>query len=98
MKVYLKVHIRDEFEIIACCDEELLNRCFKEGNLRLEISNQFFGGNLIPQEEAISILKEAFYFNIIGEKIISKAIEFKILSKEGVRYVNGVPMALKMVL
>ena len=29
MKVYLKVHIKEEFEIIACCDEELLNQVFK---------------------------------------------------------------------
>ncbi|MBA7643980.1 hypothetical protein ES703_51715 [subsurface metagenome] len=57
MKVYLKVHIKEEFEIIACCDEELLNQVFKEGNLRIEISNQFFEGKLIALEEAISILK-----------------------------------------
>ena len=44
MKVYLKIHIRDDCETIACCDEELLNQIFKEGNLRIEISNRFFGG------------------------------------------------------
>ena len=45
---------------------------------------------------AISILKEASYFNIVGEKIIKKAIECALLPKEGVRFINGVPMALKM--
>ena len=96
MKVYLKVHIKNDVETIACCDEQLLNQVFKEGNLRIEISNQVFGGRLIELEEAISILKEASYFNIVGEKIIKKAIECTLLTKEGVRFINGVPMALKM--
>lgn len=96
MKVYLKVHIKEEFEIIACCDEELLNQVFKEGNLRIEISNQFFEGKLIALEEAISILKYASFFNIIGEKIINEAINCKLLIKEGVSFINGIPMALKM--
>lgn len=96
MKVYLKIHLKDEIETIACCDEKLLNQVFKEGNLRIEISNQFFGGNLINLEDAIEILKEASYFNIVGENIISKVIDYNILPKEGVRSINGVPMALKM--
>jgi len=96
MKVFLKVHIREDFETIACCDEDLLNQVFKEGNLRIEISNQFFGGRLINLEDAISILKSASFFNIVGEKIINKAIDCNILPKEGVRFINGVPMALKM--
>ena len=96
MKVYLKVHTKDAFETVACCDEELLNQVFKEGNLKIEISSQFFGGNLIDIEDAISILKNASFFNIVGEKIINKAIDCEILQREGVRFINSVPMALKM--
>ncbi|MFX1328968.1 MAG: DUF424 domain-containing protein [Promethearchaeota archaeon] len=96
MKVYIKVHIKDELETIACCDEELLNQAFKEGNLRIEISSQFFGGELINLDDAISILKEASYFNIVGEKVINEAINCRLITKEGVRFINGIPMALKM--
>ena len=95
-KVYLKVHLRGDIETIACCDEELLNQVYKEGNLKIEISTQFFGGRLIDLEEAISILRGATCFNIVGEKIIKKCINCDLLPKEGVRYINGVPMAIKM--
>ncbi|MFX1277671.1 MAG: DUF424 family protein, partial [Promethearchaeota archaeon] len=64
--------------------------------LRIEITNQFFGGNLINIDEAIYILKRASYFNIVGEKIIKKAVDCQLLPKEGVRFINGVPMAMKM--
>lgn len=94
MKVYLKVHIANEFQTIACCDEELLNQVFKEGKLRIEISTQFFGGKLINLEEAISILKGASHFNIVGEKIVTKAIDCKIINDY--KTISGIPMALKM--
>lgn len=96
MRVYLKIHIRNEIETVACCDELLLNHIFTEGNLRIEITKQFFGGNLIDIDDAVEILKDASYFNIVGENIISKVIDLKILPKEGIRSINGVPMALKM--
>ena len=96
MKVYIKIHIRDDCETIACCDEELLNQVFREGNLKIEISSQFFGGELVKLEDAIEILKHASFFNIVGEKIIGQAINCQLLPKEGVRFINGVPMALKM--
>ncbi|MFW9945937.1 MAG: DUF424 family protein [Candidatus Odinarchaeota archaeon] len=96
MRVYLKIHIRNEIETVACCDEILLNQIFTEGNLRIEINEQFFGGNLIDIDDAIEILKDASYFNIVGENIINKVIDLNILPKEGVRSINGVPMALKM--
>lgn len=96
MKVYLKIHNRDDCETIACCDEELLNQVFKEGNLRIEISNHFYGGELVNIENAIVILKQASFFNIVGEKIIQKAIDCQLVPKEGVRFINGIPMALKM--
>jgi hypothetical protein len=97
IKVYLKVHIKNDFETVACCDEELLNHVFKEGNLRIEISNHFFGGRLIKLEDAIPILKNTACFNIVGEKIIDKAIDSGVLPKEGVRFINGIPMAIKMI-
>ncbi|MHA1272289.1 MAG: DUF424 domain-containing protein [Promethearchaeota archaeon] len=96
MKVYLKIHVRNEIETVACCDEILLNKVFCEGELKIEITESFFGGTLMNLEDAIEILKEASYFNIVGENIIKEAVNQKLLPKEGVRRINGIPMALKM--
>jgi len=98
MKVYLKVHYRDENETIACCDEELLDQVFREGNLKIEISNQFFGGKLINLDAAIEVLKVASFFNIVGERIIEKAINCKLLPRDSVRLISGVPMVIKMMI
>ncbi len=94
MKVYLKVHINADIETIACCDAELLNQVFKEGNLRIDVSNQYFRGKLVNLEEAILILENASYFNIVGEKIIKKAIESEIIQQY--KTICGISMALRM--
>ena len=96
MKVYLKIHHNNEIETVACCDESLLRKVFKEGNLRIEITEQFFSGSLLNINDAIEILMNAPYFNIVGKNIIEKAISHNILPKEGVRTINDVPMAMKM--
>ena len=96
MRVYLKVHASPRFETIACCDEGLLNKIIKEGNLRIEITDRFYGGTLMEIDQAIEILLGASYFNIVGPNIINKAIANGILPKEGVRTINGIPMAMKM--
>jgi len=83
-------------ETIACCDEALLNKIFTEGNLRLEIGSTFYGGALLAIDKAIEILSEASSFNIVGEDITNMAIAQKLLPKEGVRKINNIPMAMKM--
>ncbi|TKJ24434.1 MAG: hypothetical protein CEE42_10775 [Promethearchaeota archaeon Loki_b31] len=96
MRVYLKIHRRNGIDTVACCDELLLNQIFIEGNLKIEISDRFFGGDLLSIDKAVELLKNASYFNIVGENITNKAIALKILSKEGVKKISNIPMAIKM--
>ena len=96
MRVYLKIHRQNDFETVACCDELLLNQIFIEGNLKFEISERFFGCDLLSIDNAVELLKTASYFNIVGENITNMAIAHKIISKEGVKKINNIPMAIKM--
>jgi len=96
MKVYLKIHRRNDIDTVACCDEDLLNRVITEGILRIEINSSFYGGDLLSIDQALEILKEASYFNIVGENITNKAIALQLLPKDGVRKINSIPMAMKM--
>ena len=58
MKVFIKFHVKNEIETVAACDEELLNQVFKEGNLRIEISNQFFGGTLRDNLASLGLARQ----------------------------------------
>ncbi len=96
MRVYLKIHRQNGIDTVACCDELLLNQIFIEGNLKIEISDRFFRGDLVSIDKAGELLKKASYFNIVGENITNKAIALKILSKQGIKKINSIPMAIKM--
>ena len=59
MKVYIKIHRQNGTDTVACCDELLLNQIFIEGKLKVEISDRFFGGDLLSIDKAVELLKKA---------------------------------------
>lgn len=97
MYVYLKIHSQGVSEVVAACDDSLLNKELCEENLRLKISHDFYGGKLIDIDEAIDIISRASNFNIIGDNIIKKAVEYGIIQKSCIKKIDNVPMALRMI-
>lgn len=96
MRVYLKIHSQGVSKVIAVCDDDLLNKELCENSLRLMISHDFYGGNLIDIEKAIDLLSMSSNFNIVGNNIIRKAIESGIIHKSSIKKIDNVPMAIKM--
>ncbi|MHA1870797.1 MAG: DUF424 domain-containing protein [Promethearchaeota archaeon] len=95
MKVYIKIHIQGSNQVIAGCDPELIGKTLKSNKLEIHISENFYKGDLIEIEKAMYILKHSSNINIIGKKIVNACIEEKIIPKEGVLYINEIPMAIK---
>ena len=96
-KMFLKVH-QSYRDVIAICDSDLLGKRFEEGRFQLEIKENFFAGEKISEEEAISTIKslsrEDATFNIVGEKSINAALKAKIISEEEVGEIRGIPFAI----
>lgn len=92
----VKIH-RTYREIVAICDSELLGKIFKEGKIKLELT-KFYEGEEKTEEETLEIIQdmaiEDATFNIVGEKSVALAISCGIISKEGIKTVQGVPFAL----
>lgn len=97
MQVYLKIHSQGGTEVIAVCDNDLLNKELCEDNFKLKIYNDFYGGKLIDIDEAINILAISSNFNIIGNNIIRKAIKSGIINESIIKKINNIPLALKMI-
>ncbi|MCK4281087.1 MAG: DUF424 family protein [Candidatus Lokiarchaeota archaeon] len=97
MQVYLKIHSQGGTEVIAVCDNDLLNKELCEDNFKLKISNDFYGGKLIDIDEAINLLAISSNFNIIGNNIIRKAIKSGIINESIIKKINNIPLALKMI-
>ncbi len=59
--------------IVAICDEELLGRVLEEGELRLEVSRDFYGGKRVPISLIHQFISEGTVINLIGNKVVREA-------------------------
>lgn len=85
-------------KLIAICDSELLGKKLEEGIMQLQVEEPFFGGNKINEKQAIELMIDAMKddstFNLAGKKTIAAALKAKIIDKEGIKEIEGVPFAL----
>ena len=91
--MYVKIHKSEHTEIVAACDESLLGKKIRDGDLELHITKEFYKGDLKSKEEVIKLLKSAQSANLIGEESVSAGIEAKIISEESIATVGGVKHA-----
>ena len=85
-------------KVIAICDSELLGKRFEEENRQLHVEEPFFGGTRMAEHKVIELMKDAMKddetFNLVGEKTITADLKAKIIDKEGILEVRGIPLAL----
>jgi len=89
--VYLQRYTTEKGTLVACCDEELLGKTFREGKLKLSVEPQFFGKTAIGLEEALAILAPAEMMNLAGHDIVSAAISRGLVHPDAVIQISGIP-------
>ncbi len=67
--------------LVAVCDEEIVGREFKEGDLRIKISEEFYGKEKYEEEEVKRALRQATIANISGERAVKLAISIGIVDE-----------------
>lgn len=71
-KYLLKVHRSGDVVIVAVCDEEILGKVFREGDVVLNISPQFYGGERVDIDEVIRAIETADIVVISGKRIVEE--------------------------
>lgn len=98
LRVYVRVKEVDEGgvprRVVGMCDENLLGRTFREGDLVLEVSEEFFGGDLLELDEALHIAETSENVMAVGEVIVSKLVEVGLAHPESVLRIAGVPYVI----
>jgi uncharacterized protein len=91
VQVYLKTYNTEKGTMVACCDEDVLGKTFREGKLRLSPESGFYGNSLFSLGEALILLDQADIMNLVGKAVIDAAIERGIVHPEAVISISGVP-------
>lgn len=88
----IDVNVHDE-KVLSLCDSELIGRTLKQDNFELIITERFYKGEKIGEKHIIALLKEAGNVNIVGENSVKLALKAKAITKDGIREIDGVPIA-----
>ena len=84
--------------VVAICDSDLIGKKFEEGNFQLDVRENFYKGEEISKEKLIPMIRN-FYkddatFNIVGKESTQTALKAGIISKEGIKKIQGIPFAM----
>ena len=80
--------------LINLCDSELIGQTLVEGKLKMHISKDFFGGDLVEEDEAVKLLRESSMISLAGERSVGIALANKLGSPHAVRQIQGVPFLM----
>ena len=80
--------------MVNMSDAELIGKNVIDGELKINISENYYGKQIVDKDEAISLLKSASIMNLVGKETISLAIELGIGSKDGVKIISDIPFLI----
>ncbi len=96
-EVFIKVHEVDNLGsityVVGVCDAELLGSTYVEGDIRLEVNREFFGGFKASIDEALEYVRQAYTGMLVGQRVIDAAIRSGLIHPESVFKVKGIPYA-----
>jgi uncharacterized protein len=88
-------------DVVAVCDKELLGKIFEEGKFQLNVKENFYKGKEVSEKELLETISnysmEDATFNIVGENSVKIALKIGIISKEGIKKIEGIPFSLVLV-
>ena len=91
--IYVKIHKGQGETILAACDEDVLGKTFKGNDMRIPVSEGFYNGFLVTEEEFIDRMDAYTIMNLVGEKVIALAIENGHVSEDCVLEIGDVKHA-----
>ena len=89
--VLVKVH---EAGVLSLCDSNLIGKKFEENDIILNISERFYNGHAVADNDIIELIKEADNICIVGKKAVDLAKKSGVVKEEGVKIVKGIPFAM----
>ena len=91
--IYVKIHKGQGETILAACDEDVPGKTFKGNDMRITVSESFYKGFLVTEEEFIDRMDAYTIMNLVGERVIALAIENGHVSEDCVLEIGDVKHA-----
>jgi len=90
LEVYVKIRKWGHQVLLAACDADVLGKTLQNSNLVFEVKEEFYKGFKTNIEEAVNLIEKSTIVNLVGSKIVKKAIERGYVHPEAVIEICGV--------
>ncbi|MFC1768902.1 DUF424 domain-containing protein [Nanoarchaeota archaeon] len=87
----VKKHKHENKLILSVCDNDLIDKKFEEGNLQLDLTQDFYKGEEANEDDVVKLVEIAQCAHVIGEKSVSLLVSKGIVKEEHVKKVSGIP-------
>ncbi|MBS3781018.1 MAG: DUF424 family protein [Candidatus Thermoplasmatota archaeon] len=91
MKVNYQIYDHGDEVLLAACDNEVLGRTLKDGDINLKVKESFYAGQKIEIEALKRKFQTSTIANLVGEKVVDAAIESGFGQEEDIMIIEGVP-------
>jgi hypothetical protein len=65
----------DEGLLVAACDSDLLGETFREGEISLTVTEEFYGGDEADADALVDALRRADVANLVGTATVETAVD-----------------------
>ncbi len=93
LEVYVNLRRWGECVLLAMCDADLLGKTLKQGKIIFQVREEFYKGSLLGLEEAVDLIRQSTIVNMVGPRIVEKALEQQLVHPDAVLNIDGVPHA-----
>ena len=80
--------------MVNICDIELIGSRLQEGDLLIDITKEYFQQEIIEAVQAEELLRTCSIANLVGERIVSQAVQLKLAKERSIRRISGVPFLM----
>jgi len=93
MKHYVKMYPTPQGMMLASCDEDILGKSYSQGDLRLDVKESFYGGDIMDSQGLANSLNSASIANLVGEHTVAVAIDIGLIDESCIMNIQNTPHA-----
>lgn len=91
--ISIKIFKQGDDIVIGACDENILGKKFVEGKFQIDVSKNFYKGELIDKKTLERYLHDATIANLVGEETVRCAIKLGLVNPDSILKIKGIPHA-----
>ena len=91
--MYVKIHESEHQKVIAICDEGLMGKIISDGSKEINISEDFYKGDLMDEEQVLELLKDVSNANFTGDEAVACGIKCGLINEQNIITIGGVKHA-----